>query len=106
MIYELKSCTPFEGKEEVLRIRFLEQVLPLFEKHGIAVVALFSSIDEHGQLWYITRFQSEERRCIAWSNLSSDPDWQTMMNTNDESEAILQTHTTTVLNAIEEAFSF
>lgn len=105
MIYELKAYTPHKGKEAALRQRFLEKTLPIFEKHGIVVTALFSPAEAPAQLWYITRFQNNESRLAAWAGFQADTEWQAIKKESEADGPLLETQTTTVLNSLDDAFA-
>lgn len=106
MIYELKAYTPHKGKEAALKERFLEKTLPIFEKHGIVVTALFSPVESPSQLWYITRFHNDESRVAAWASFQADAEWQAIKKETEANGPLLATQSTTVLNSLDEAFAF
>jgi hypothetical protein len=106
MIYELKAYTPHKGKEAALRARFLEKTLPIFEKHGIVVTALFTPADAPAQLWYMTRFQNDQSRRAAWAAFQADAEWQAVKKETEADGPLLEAQTTTVLNSLDDAFAF
>jgi hypothetical protein len=105
MIYELKVYSPNQGKETALRRRFLEKTLPLFERHGIAVAALFAPVDVPSQLWYITRFANEEARLAAWAHFQADPEWLAIKQATDADGPLMESQRTTVLTALDGALA-
>jgi hypothetical protein len=105
MIYELKVYSPHKGKELALRQRFLDKTLPMFEKHGIVVAALFSPVDTPNQLWYITRFLDDKTRLAAWAGLQADAEWQEIKKETEADGPLMESQTTTVLTALEGAFA-
>jgi hypothetical protein len=84
----------------------MEKMLPIFEKHGIVVTALFAPADAPDQLWYMTRFQNEQSRVAAWAGFQADAEWQAIRKEIEADGPVLDSQTTTVLNSLDDAFAF
>jgi hypothetical protein len=76
MIYELRIYDAVPGRLADLHARFTNLTLPLFEKHGIAVVGFWEDlVGINNRLTYIVAYQSMAHREQAWNAFSTDPEW-------------------------------
>lgn len=86
MIYEIRQYEVEPGRMNDLHERFRKTTLGLFAKHGMKLVAAFTSdIGEYNNiLTYILAFESHAQREIAWSSFLSDTQW---INAYEESNS-------------------
>jgi hypothetical protein len=76
MIYELREYTAVPGAVERLHARFENTVLPLFGRHGIEIIGLWTDDSDADGLVYLIRYPDEETRDAVWKTFSADNDWQ------------------------------
>ncbi|MFM2308680.1 MAG: hypothetical protein RLY87_800 [Chloroflexota bacterium] len=78
MVYELRTYWANPGKIDALHTRFSQHTIPLFEKHGMTVVAFWTPQDGrelHGDLVYLLAFPSTEERHRMFNAFRDDPVW-------------------------------
>lgn len=78
MIYEYRVYDVAPGRMEDLHNRFRNYTLELYAKHGIKVIAFFTSVigESSDRLTYILAFDNLDHREKAWASFFADPDWQ------------------------------
>ena len=78
MIYELREYRAMPGMLPVLLKRFAEQVMPLWEKHGIRQVGFWTTLIGPAQnvaLHYMVEWECLADRDTKWGAFVSDPEW-------------------------------
>ncbi len=78
-VFELRTYTAAEGKQDDLLARFRNHTLRIFEKHGMTNVAYWTPQDEplsDNTLIYVLAHPSREAADAAWRAFGSDPEWQ------------------------------
>jgi hypothetical protein len=59
-----------------LHARFTNLTLPLFQKHGIEVVAFWEDlVGTSNRLTYLVAYKDMAHRDSAWTAFSTDPEW-------------------------------
>jgi hypothetical protein len=101
MIYEFKKYIAHQAKHEALCQRFAEKTLPIFNRHGIEVVHCWTSPDEPGAFFYLTRFPTEEARTAAWIAFGTDPEWKQVKAQSEVDGPLLANQSTVVLQPME-----
>ncbi|HWG05706.1 MAG TPA: NIPSNAP family protein [Beijerinckiaceae bacterium] len=100
MIFELRVYEAVEGREEALRRRFEQEVIPRFGKHGIEVLGVFSSPDAPNRLTYLTRYENDDLRKKAWASFGADPEWKEIKASSEAAGPLMKTQTISVLEPI------
>lgn len=67
------TCTP--GKRDAVLIRFDEVVYPLFDRHGIEIIAFWLDGDNPDAFVYICRWRDQAHMDETWAAFQADPDW-------------------------------
>ncbi len=76
MIHELRIYEVTPGRMADLHARFSTLTLPLFAKHGIAVVGFWEDVvGTSNRLTYIVAYDDMEHRERAWTAFTTDPEW-------------------------------
>ena len=97
MIYELKKYIAHQGKQQALLSRFSAKTLPIFNRLGIEVVHCWTSPEEPGTMFYLTRFPTEEARTAAWNAFVSDAEWKKVKAESELDGPLLASQSTVVL---------
>ena len=86
MLYEIRRyvCTP--GKRAAVLLRFDDVVLPLFERHGIAIDRFWLYRDDADVFVYVCPWQDEVQMDTTWAAFQSDPDWVEAKATSEADE--------------------
>ena len=101
MIYELKKYTAHEGKYAALTARFMQTTLPVFQRVGIEVAHVWTSPEEPGVFYYVTRFASQEARAAAWAAFMADPEWKEAKARSEADGPLLASQSTTLLQTAQ-----
>ncbi|HEX3565473.1 MAG TPA: NIPSNAP family protein [Acidimicrobiales bacterium] len=78
-VFELRTYHAVPGRLDALHARFRDHTVPLFDKHGIAVIGFWTPQD--GQqppgdtLVYLLAFSDRDAAEAAWSSFRADPAW-------------------------------
>jgi len=85
MIYELRMYSIVLGKMQTILKRFKEGELKLFEKHGMKVVGVWTSLvgGESDVLYYMVGYKDLADRDRCWQSFRDDPEWKKL---REESE--------------------
>ena len=85
MIYELRVYQPVPGQMPRLLARFKDQVLPIWEKHGIRPIGFWTTLigQSSNELTYILQWDSLADRETRWTGFVNDPAWHKI---RDDSE--------------------
>ncbi|MFD1198059.1 NIPSNAP family protein [Brucella gallinifaecis] len=101
MIYDMRVYTAHPGKEQALSKRFVQHVLPIFERLGIAVVSIFETRVPAPKLIYITRFTDEATREKAWNAFKTDADWLAVKAASEMDGPLLAQQEIHAMNAVD-----
>ena len=85
MIYELRLYQSVPGQMPKLLARFKDQVLPIWEKHGILPLGFWTTLigESSNELIYILPWKSLADRETRWTAFQNDPSWHKV---RDDSE--------------------
>jgi hypothetical protein len=85
MIYELRVYQPVPGQMAKLLARFRDQLLPIWEKHGIRPIGFWTTLvgESSNELTYILPWESLADRETRWTAFQNDPAWHRV---RDDSE--------------------
>jgi len=85
MIYELRVYQAVPGQMPKLLARFRDKLLPLWERHGIRPIGLWTTLvgESSNELTYILRWESLADRETRWTAFQNDPAWHKV---RDDSE--------------------
>lgn len=100
MIYELRIYEVNNDKMENLQKRFQEYTLKFFEKHGITPISFYVA-DNDKQLVYILKFDSVEKRNLAWEKFLNDPEWIEVSNKTNMDGRIVANIQSYILHSID-----
>jgi hypothetical protein len=75
MIYELKKYVATPGKGAALKDRFAKITLPILTRLGVRVLHCFEDPADPQVLYYLTEFDSSQKRDAAWRAFTADPEW-------------------------------
>jgi hypothetical protein len=98
MIYELKKYVPANGKAIALKERFEKVTLPIFARVGIHVEHVFENPAEPEALYYLTSFDSTERRDAAWKAFGADAEWRSAKAASETDGPLLGSQTSVELH--------
>lgn len=98
MIFEWRTYQAADNAAPAMKDRFLKHTLRFFAKHGIGVVGVYSDPIDPLKLYYLTKFDTDEKRQAAWKAFQSDPDWQAVKRDSEVNGALVATQTTIVLH--------
>jgi hypothetical protein len=73
--FELRTYTATPGKLDALSARFRDQIIPLFDKHKMSVVAFWIPTDKADTLVYLLAFPSRAAADASWAAFRADPAW-------------------------------
>ncbi|HZS88370.1 MAG TPA: NIPSNAP family protein [Chloroflexota bacterium] len=79
MIYELHTYWAAPGKLDRLQARFRSLAVPLFARHGIQLIGIWTpahSDAETGDLVYLLAFPDQAAQESMWQAFADDPEWQ------------------------------
>ncbi len=83
MIYELRTYTVLPRKMPV-EVELLEKVVPIFEKYGITVVGLWTTVIGRAQNFvYMLKYESLADREEKWAKFIEDPDLAKLIGETD-----------------------
>jgi NIPSNAP len=76
-VFELRIYTAQPSKFEAMKARFKDHVVPMFEKHGMTVIGLWTAADapkSADTLTYVLAFPSREAAKKSWDAFRADPE--------------------------------
>lgn len=85
MIHELREYEAVPGQMPRLLVRFEDQLLPIWVKHGILPLGFWTTVvgQSSNRLTYMLAWKSLSDRETRWTAFQSDPEWHQV---RDESE--------------------
>jgi NIPSNAP len=101
MIYELKKYIAYQDKYEALLSRFSAKTMPIFNRLGIEVLHCWTSPDEPGAFFYLTRFPTDEARSAAWNAFAADAEWKQIKAQSEVGGPLLASQSTVYLQSTE-----
>ena len=77
MIHELRVYQPLPGKMAKLQNRFSDQLLSIWDRHGIRPVGFWTTLlgESSNELTYILAWESLADRERKWTAFQEDPAW-------------------------------
>jgi NIPSNAP protein len=77
MLYELRVYEITPGKMPAFHARFENHVLKYFDKHGINVIGLWTTLvgESNNEVSYILAFENMADREKRYAAFSTDPEW-------------------------------
>ena len=100
MIYELRIYWANPGKLEALHNRFRQLTLPIFARHNMQLVAMWTPVlqtEVNGDLVYILAFPDADAVTTAWNAFRSDPEWITGKAASERDGSLTKKVTSTLL---------
>ena len=91
-VYELRTYTCFDGKLDALKVRFRDNTIRIFKKHGIESVGYWVPQDERSKntLIYIVVHPSKEAADQNWKAFADDPEWKKVAAESEANGKIVQ----------------
>lgn len=105
-LYELRTYTCLPSRLANLKTRFKDYTLKLFEKHGMANVMYFETVEKdevQPKLVYLLAHQSEQNATKSWDAFRADPAWIAARDASEKDGKIIEKLETVYLNPL--AFS-
>ena len=86
MLYELRVYEVTPGKMPAFQARFENHVMKFFQKHGIRVVGLWTTLvgESSNEVTYIVSYENMADREKRWSAFASDPEWLAVRRETDK----------------------
>jgi hypothetical protein len=72
VIHEIRVYEAADGKAEVMKARFKNEVIKRFPNHGIELLGVSEEPSDAARLTYLTRFKSEVDHSKAWAAFGAD----------------------------------
>ena len=91
MIYELRVYQSVVGQMPRLQARFRDQLLPIWEQHGIRPVGFWTTLvgESSNELTYILQWESLADREIRWTAFLNDPAWHKVRDDSERNGPIV-----------------
>jgi len=86
MLYELREYKAVAGRLPVLLKRFENEVLPLWERHGIRATGFWTTLigpSANVALHYMVEWESLTEREEKWGAFVRDPEWHRIRDTSE-----------------------
>src|SRR4051812_48848375 len=86
-VFELRTYTAADGKQQALSDRFRDHTMALFKKHNMESIGYFIPQDDpakQNQLVYLIAHTSRDESKKNWAEFLADPEWRKV---STESEA-------------------
>ena len=75
MINERRRYTCMPGKRDAVLDRFDRIVYPLFDRHGIEIIAFWLDGDDPDAFVYICSWRDQAHMEEVWAAFQADPEW-------------------------------
>lgn len=89
MIYEKHVYQSVSGQMPKLLARFQDQVLQIWERHGIRPIGFWTTGEAGNELTYILPWESLADREERWTAFTNDPDWHKARNDSESDGPIV-----------------
>jgi len=91
MIYELRVYQPVPGQMPKLLARFGDQLLPIWEKHGIRPIGFWTTLvgKSSSEPTYILLWESLADRETRWTAFQNDPAWHKVRDVSERDGPIV-----------------
>jgi len=91
MIYELRVYQPVTGQMPRLLARFENELLRIWEKHGIRPIGFWTTLvgESNNDLTYILPWESLADRETRWTAFLNDPAWQKVREESERAGPIV-----------------
>jgi hypothetical protein len=92
-VFELRSYTCLPDRLPALVSRFKKHTRALFEKHGMANIAYFTTVEKEAiqpKLLYWVAHESVESAQKSWDGFRQDPKWITARDASEKSGKIVE----------------
>lgn len=103
MIYDMRVYIAHPGREQAVRERFVQSVLPVFKRLGIEVVSIFETREPAPKLIYTTRFADDATRENAWNAFKTDAAWLAAKAASEIDGPLLAQQEVYAMNVIDPA---
>jgi len=100
MLYELREYESMPGMLPVLLKRFQENVIPLWEKHGIVPLGFWTTLigeSANVSVRYMIVWESLAEREKKWTAFVVDPEWIAIRDKTEENGPYVASFTNSIL---------
>jgi len=99
MLYELRVYQPLPGRMAKLQNRFRDQLLSIWERHGIRPVGFWTTLlgESSNELTYILAWDSLADRELKWTAFQEDPAWHRVRDESERDGPIVATISSQIL---------
>ena len=99
MIHELRVYQPLPGKMAKLQNRFSDQLLSIWDRHGIRPVGFWTTLlgESSNELTYILAWESLADRERKWTAFQEDPAWDKVRDESERDGQIVATISSQIL---------
>ena len=101
MIYELKTYIAHPGRYDVMRDRFVTEVIPRLARYQIDVVSVFDVNEADDMMVYMTRSPGEDARKNGWIAFGKDSEWQAIKKASELDGPILLSQSSQLLSPVD-----
>lgn len=98
MILEWKAYQAAENAAPAMKDRFMTHTLRFLAKHGIGIVGVYTTPEDANMLYYLTQFETDEKRQAAWKGFQNDPEWQALRKETEVSGPLVAAQSTIILH--------
>lgn len=83
-VYEMRIYYAAPGKLEDLHVRFRDNTMRIFAKHGMTNIGYWVPMENpENKLVYILSYPGREARDASWKAFSADPEWQSVAKASE-----------------------
>ena len=100
-VFELRTYTAAEGKQQALSDRFRDHTMALFKKHNMESIGYYIPQDEPGkqnQLVYLIAHQNRDESKKNWAAFLADPEWRKVTAETEANGRLIAGMTTVYLD--------
>jgi hypothetical protein len=100
-VFELRTYTAAEGKQQALSDRFRDHTMALFKKHNMESIGYFIPQDDpakQNQLVYLIAHKNRDESKKNWAEFLADPEWRKVTAETEANGRLIAGMTTVYLD--------
>jgi hypothetical protein len=100
-VFELRTYTTAEGKQQALSDRFRDHTMALFKKHNMESIGYFIPQDDpakQNQLVYLIAHKDRDESKKNWAGFLADPEWRKVTAETEANGRLIAGMTTVYLD--------
>lgn len=100
-VFELRTYTAADGKQQALSDRFRDQTMALFKKHNMESIGYFIPQDDpakQNQLVYLIAHKDRDESKKNWAAFLADPEWRKVTAETEANGRLIAGMTTVYLD--------